>query len=212
MGSAAEDHGPTTYPQFLHHRTHRPRQVHPGRPAASAHRDDRRPGHDGASAGHHGPGAGKGCNDQGIGGADELSGGRRADLRTEPGRHAGPCGLCVRGQPRLARVRGRGAGRRRVPGGGGADAGEPLPGHGGRSGGDPGHQQDRSGLRPARRGRRGDRGDPGHARRGCAAHLGQGRHQRQGAARRGGEACAAASRPARPAVARPDIRQPLRCV
>ena len=46
----------------------------------------------------------------------------------------------------------------------------------------------------------------------CAAHLGQGRHERCRAARGGGAARATAARPARSAVAGADLRQPLRCV
>src|SRR5690606_27831127 len=34
---------PGPHPQLLHHRPHRPRQVHPGRPPAGVHRHHRRP-------------------------------------------------------------------------------------------------------------------------------------------------------------------------
>ena len=50
-------HAPVPHPQLLHRRPHRPRQVHPGRPAARADRHAREAPDARAGARHHGPGA-----------------------------------------------------------------------------------------------------------------------------------------------------------
>ena len=99
-----------------------------------------------------------------------LPGRRRADLRAQPDRHARARRLPLRGVAFAGRVRGRGAGRRCLAGGRGADAGQRLPGGEQQPHDRPGHQQDRpaggrSGERPPPD-RGGDRhrrvrGDPG---------------------------------------------------
>ncbi len=79
-------------------------------------------------------------------------------VRPQPDRHARPRGLHLRGLAVAGRVRGRAAARRRVAGRRGADAGQRLPGGRQQPRDHPGHQQDRSAERPARRVQAADRG------------------------------------------------------
>src|SRR6476659_5437366 len=83
--------GPAAFPnpQFLHHRSHRSRQVHPSRPADSALRGALRPGDEGAGAGFDGYRAGARHHHQGADRATRLSRPRRPTLRAQPHRHAG---------------------------------------------------------------------------------------------------------------------------
>ena len=67
----------------------------------------------------------------------------RQDLRVQPHRHPGPCGLQLRGQPQPGRLRGRDAGGGRHPGHRGPDTGQHLSGAGARPGDAARHQQDR---------------------------------------------------------------------
>ena len=129
----------------------------------------------------HGPGARAGDHDQGGGGLGgaHLEG---AGLRAELHRHPRARGLPLRSQPGARGVRGRLPDRRRHPGRGGPDRGEPLQGRRREPGADPGHQQDRPALRRARAAGDAGRGRAGPARRGLHPHLRQERAGRGGAA------------------------------
>ena len=84
----------------------------------------------------------------------------REDVRAEPDRHARPRRLLPRGAPLADELRGRAAGGRRLPGGGGADGREPLSRHGVRPRGRAGDQQDRPAVRRRGPGDGGDRPRP----------------------------------------------------
>ena len=87
----------STHPQLLHHRAHRPRQEHAGRPPARAHRRHDRARHEGAGARQHGPGARARHHHQGARRAHPVPRARRPALRAQPHRHARPRGLQLRG-------------------------------------------------------------------------------------------------------------------
>ena len=115
-----------TYPQLLHHRPRRPRQIHPGRPAAASHRHRPRPRHHRADPRFDGPGTREGRHHQGLRRAHELHCQRRQHLRTQPDRHPRPCGFRLRGQPGAERLRRRGAGGGRHPGHRSPDPRQPV--------------------------------------------------------------------------------------
>jgi len=126
------------HPELLHHRPHRPRQVDAGRPDAAADRSGRgapdagavpRPDGHRARAGHH---------HQKPGGQTAVDGPRRARVRPQPDRHPRARGLLLRGVAVAGRLRGRGAAGGRRPGHRGPDAGQPVPGAGGRPAPHPG--------------------------------------------------------------------------
>ena len=73
-----EPDGHRADPQLLHRRPHRPRQVHPGRPAPVPHRDHGRQEGGGPGAGLDGPGEGARHHHQGPHGPPALSRARRA--------------------------------------------------------------------------------------------------------------------------------------
>ena len=74
------------------------------------------------------------------------------ELRPQPDRHAGPCRFLVRSHALARGVRRRAAARRCLAGRRGADARERVPGGREQPRDHPGHQQDRSAGRAARRG------------------------------------------------------------
>ena len=172
-------HGPSTHPQLLDHRPHRPWEVDAGRPHPAAHRHGRRPRHEGAAARLDGARARARDHDQGAGRARALEG-----APAEPDRHARPRRLHVRGLALAAGVRGRAARRRRRAGDRGADARERVPRDREQPRDRPGREQDRPAAgrsrRRGRRGRRPDRRRPGRR----PPHLGQDRRRRRGRARR----------------------------
>ena len=61
------EHRLQTHPQLLHHRPHRPRQEHAGRPAPRKHGHGREASPQGADARRYGAGAAAGHHDQGPG-------------------------------------------------------------------------------------------------------------------------------------------------
>jgi two-component system, cell cycle sensor histidine kinase and response regulator CckA len=103
------------HPQLLHHRPHRPRQEHAGRPPAAHDRHHRRPRHAGPEPGRHGPGAGARHHHQEQGHPDGLHP-QRAEVHPEPDRYPGPRGLQLRGEPLHRRLRRGPADRGRDPG------------------------------------------------------------------------------------------------
>ena len=128
-------------------------------------------------------------------------------VRDEPDRHAGPRRLHLRGVPQPGGVRGRGAGRRRRAGPGGADAGERLPGDRERPGHRPGASTRSTCPPPTRRASRprwselvGGAPDRG------AADLGQDRRRRRRGAAGGGRPRPAARGRSRRAAAGADLR------
>ena len=191
-------HGPSTHPQLLDHRAHRPWQVDARRPHPAAHRHGRRARHAGAAARLDGPRARARDHDQGAGRARPLEG-----PPAQPDRHARARRLHVRGLALAAGLRGRAARRRRGAGDRGADARERVPRDRERPRDRPGREQDRPAAgRPGRRRRRGRRPDRRRPRR-RPAHLGQDRPRRRGRARRDRRADPAAERrPRRPRRAR----------
>ena len=127
----------------------------------------------------------------------------RRDLPAAPDRHARPRGLHLRGLAVAGRVRGRAAGRRRLPGRRGADGGQHLPGDRRRPRADPDHEQGRPAGRRARARGGGDRRADRRGPRRDPPDLGQDRRGRQRRAR--------ADRPARPAaLGRPGRRRRAR--
>ena len=106
-----------------------------------------------------------------------FTGRRRRDLPAAPDRHARPCRLHLRGLAVAGGLRGSAAGRRRLPGGRGADGRQHLPG--GRIGAraDPLPEQDRPAGRRARAGRRRSRRADRRAgpRRSCGSAARRGR-------------------------------------
>ena len=201
-------------PELLHHRAHRPRQIHPGRPDAAAHRGGRRSRHarpvprpDGhrARARHHHQVPGRAA-------AVGRPGRRRRAHRSraEPDRHPRARRLHLRGVPVAGRLRGGGAAGRRRAGHRGADPGEPVPGAGERPARHPGAEQDRPAGGPARAVRGGDRA---HRRRLAgrrAAGVRQDRGRRQGTAGQGGRGDPASGRRRRRAGPGDDLRLGLR--
>ena len=155
----------------------------------------------GAAAGLDGPRARAGDHDQGPGGARVLHRQGRADLPAASDRHARARGLHLRGVPLAGGVRGGAAGGRRLPGGGGPDGRQHLPGGGIGTRADPVPEQDRPPRRRARAGGgRSERAD----RRAAGvdpADQRQDRRRRRGGARGADQAGAAAGR-ATPTVRR----------
>ena len=139
-------HGSEPHPQLRDHRAYRPRQVHPLRPAARAHRSPDRARDAGAGAGRDGPGARARHHHQGAHRAHDVQGAGRRDLPAQPDRHPRPRRLQLRGLALAGVVRGRAAGGRRLAGRGGADARQRLPSHQQRPRDHPRHQQDRPAL------------------------------------------------------------------
>ena len=120
---------PVPHPKFFHRRTHRPRQVHA---VGSLDPADGRAfcaGDEGTGFGFDGDRARARDHHQGADRAARLPRGRRARLCAEPDRHARPRGLRLRGLAQPRRLRGQPARGRRLPGRGGADAGQRLPSH-----------------------------------------------------------------------------------
>ena len=111
-----------------------------------------------AGARHDGDRARARHHDQGADRAPRIQGARRRDLCPQPDGHAGPCRFRLRGQPLAGRVRGLAAGRRRQPGGRGADPRQCLPGGRRRARDRAGAEQDRPAGRRARPGQGADRG------------------------------------------------------
>ena len=173
--------------QLLHHRAHRPRQVHPGRPHAPGHRRRPAPRHARPVPGPHGHRARARHHHQVPGRAHALGhrGRRRrhARLRAQHDRHPRARRLLLRGQPLPGRLRGRGPPGRRRPGHPGPDPGQPLHGHRGGPDHHPGPQQDRPARRRAGEARRGDRLPHRLRRRRRPQGLGQDRPGRARAAR-----------------------------
>ena len=146
------------HPQLRDHRAYRPRQVDPCRPSDPDHGRARRPRDARAGARHDGAGARARHHDQGPDGPPRIPGEGRRDLCPQPDGHAGPCRFRLRGQPLAGRLRGLAAGRRRQPGGRGADARQRLSGCRRRARDRAGAQQDRPAGRRARPGQVADRG------------------------------------------------------
>ena len=150
--------------KFQHHRPRRPRQVDARRPSARSDGHGRQAQHEGAAARHARPRARARHNDKIRPRAHELQGARRAHLRAEPHRHAGPRRLLIRGLALARGLRGRGARRRRLTGRRGADGGQQLPRGGPRPRARAGAQQDRPSLVAPRPGQKGARGHHRHQR------------------------------------------------
>ena len=127
-GGAAHG-GPAAHPQLLDHRPHRPRQVDAGRPHPGDDPHRRVARHARAGARLDGPRArarASRSRPPAVRVLFESRDGRHVPV--PPHRHARPRRLHLRGQPLARRVRGRAAGRRRVAGRRGPDAGQHLPG------------------------------------------------------------------------------------
>ena len=133
-----------------------------------------------------------------------------ADLRAQPDRHARARRLPLRGVALAGRLRGRAAGRRRLAGRRGADAGQRLPGGQQQPHDRPGHQQDRSAGRRSRERPPPDRGGDRHRRLGGDPGVGQGREGDPRDPRGGRRQGAAARRRRRRAAARAAARQLVR--
>ena len=84
------------HPQFCHHRAHRPRQIHAGRPPAGADRIAHRARDAGPGARLHGPGARARHHHQGPRRAHDVHRAGRPDLSAQPDRHARPRGFFLR--------------------------------------------------------------------------------------------------------------------
>ena len=124
----------------------------------------------------------------------------------------GPRRLHLRGLALARRVRGRAAGRRRLPGRRGADRREHLPRRRLRARADPVPEQDRPARRRARAGGGGDRRPDRRAARRGPAHLGEDRRRGRRGARGADRARPAARRRPRGAAARADLRLRVRPV
>src|SRR5574340_51510 len=122
------------YPQLLHHRPHRPRQVHAGRPLHPALRRPVRPRNGGPGTRLHGSGARARHHDQGADRRPGIPGARRADLPAQPDRHAWPRRFLLRGVALAGCLRGGAAGGGCLPGSGSAKRGKLLQRH--RAGGE----------------------------------------------------------------------------
>ena len=210
----ADVHGSQADPQLLHHRPHRPRQVDPGGPDPADVRRGRGARHARPVPGQHGHRARARHHHQGAEraaavGAEVGCACRRGD-RAASDRHPRPRGLHLRGLARAGGVRGRDSAGRRGAGHRGADAGEPVPGHGERSGDYSGPEQDRpAGRRPGEV-LGGDRAHHRLRARGRAAGVGQDGRGRRGADGPRVRARAAAGGRCRCAGARDDLRLGLR--
>ena len=112
----AINNGPTFHTQLLHHRAHRPRQVHAGRPPARTHRRAHPARDDRAGPRLHGPRARARHHHQGQEHPPALLARRRQRVPAQPHRHARPRGFLLRSLPRSFRLRRRAAGRGRQPG------------------------------------------------------------------------------------------------
>ena len=177
---------PRADPQLLHHRAHRPRQVHAGRPDAADHRRRLRPRHARPVPRPHGHRARARHHDQVPGRADAVGARRqtaRTGVRPEHDRHARSRRLHLRGEPLARRVRGRDPARGCRAGHRGADPRQPLPRARERPAHHPGAQQDRPAGRRSREVREGARQPHRRQARGRAARQRQDRHGRRGAAR-----------------------------
>ncbi len=169
------------HPQLFHHRAHRPRQVHAGRPVhpalrrALGSRDER------AGARLHGSRARARHHHQGPDRGAALHRARRQDLQPEPDRYARPRRFLLRGVALARRMRGRVARGRRLAGRRGADGCELLYRHRARRRSGAGPQQDRSAVGEPRAGDPGDRGGHRHSR--------AGRHPREREDGRGHRRC-----------------------
>ena len=181
-------------PQLLHHRPHRPRQVHAGRPHAADHRRGQRPRHARAVPRPYGHRARARHHDQEPGRAHAVAD-RRRHVRPQHDRHARSRRLHLRGVALARRVRGRDPARRRGPGHRGADPREPLSRPRERSADHPGAQQDR----PSRRRPREVRGRAREPHRRQARRRASGERQDRHGGRR-------AARPHRREDPRPDGR------
>ena len=146
------------YPQFLHRRAYRPRQVDAGRPADPAHRRARSARNEGASARFHGYRARARHHHQGADRAAQLPGARRQGLHPQSDRHPRPRRFRLRGQPLARRLRGLAPGGGRLPGRRGADAGQRLSRDRRRPRDRAGAQQSRSAGGRAGSGQEADRG------------------------------------------------------
>ena len=182
MLSAAHECGHRQYPQLRHHRPHRPRQIDARRPVDPGDRRRRRARHGRAGARFHGYRARARHHHQGTDRAAQLPGARRQGLRAQSHRHARPRRLRLRGQPLARRLRGLAAGGRRLPGGGGADARQRLPGDRQQPRDRAGAQQGRPAGGRAREGQAADRGGDRARRLGRDPDLGQDRTQCAGGA------------------------------
>ena len=138
----------------------------------------------------HGAGARARHHHQGADRPPDLPGEERPGLRAEPHGHARPRGLLLRGLPQPGRLRGLAAGGGRLPGRGGADAGQRLPGDRGQPRDRPGAEQDRPAGRRTGEGEAADRG------RDRAGRLRRGGDQRQDRPEHRGRAGGAGAPPA----------------
>src|SRR6185437_5589870 len=139
--SRPHDHPARPYPQFLHRRPYRPREIHAGRPPDPDHGRARGAGDEGAGARFDGYRARARHHHQGADGAPQIPRAERRGLHPQPHRHARPCRLRLRGQPLARGGRGQPAGGGRHAGRRGADARQRLSRDGGRPRDRPRHQQ-----------------------------------------------------------------------
>lgn len=184
----AEPYRPGADPQFLHHRAHRPRQVHARRPDAPADRSGRAAADARSVPRPHGHRARARHHDQVPGGAVAVGPDPRQERHAHPqhDRHPGARRLHLRGLPLARRLRGHDPAGRRRPGHRGPDPRQPLPGDGERPHDHPGAQQDRPAGRAAGEVRRGA-GEPGRLRpRRRPQGVREDRSGRRGAAGQGG--------------------------
>ena len=136
------------YPQFLHHRSHRSRQVHPGGQATGSDRHARQPSDAGTGAGLERTGTRARHHHKAPRRAHVVPGEGRPGAAVQPDRHPRPRRLHLRGVALAGGVRGSDPGCGRHAGSPGADPVQPLPRPGCRPRDRAGPQQDR----PAGRG------------------------------------------------------------